>query len=241
MKKTLCILLTLILVFSTLSTAFADYEETEGTPYGIPLFASAEEVDLAAVITGHTYRRLLNCFSNLEVKKDLLQIQSDDTYDMLLDDFYFLDNGQYVNYCEQTSKKFNSTTYQLFLYDKEDPYTYSKYPGGRDKYEVPAEYIDSMLDNIFVPFYPNYFDVKMTSAELVDGLYVCQYTMTAKENLPEDVVINTTYDDCSLTIEPETSLIRGFTYHQVSEYADATVSAEVNYNVDKQPDYSIKY
>jgi len=58
---------------------------------------------------------------------------------MLIDDYYFLDNGQYVSYSEQTDKTYNATSYQLFLYDKDDPYYYVRHMGGRDKYEAQAE------------------------------------------------------------------------------------------------------
>ena len=42
-------------------------------------------------------------------------------------------------------------------------------------------------------------------------------------------------------MDPATGLIRGFGYDQVSQDGEQIISAEVNYNVDKEPDYTIKY
>ena len=246
MKKALCLILALILTCALMPAALAEYEPpvyeaTEGTPYGIPLPTSVDDIDFAAVINGHTYRRLLDLVDNIEVKSDMHQEAQGQTFDMLIDDYYFLDNGQYVSYSEQTDKTYNSMSYQLFLYDKDDPYYYVRHMGGRDKYEAQAEYIDMMLDNTLCPLSPNFFDFNVTSAEEVDGLYVYAFEMTPRTDLGEDVNITVSYSDCSLKVDPATGLIRGFGYDQVSQYGEQIISAEVNYNVDKEPDYSIKY
>ncbi len=242
MKKILCIILAVILTSALIPTAFAEFEPAEDTPYGIPLYEKAEDVDIGTVLMGHTYRRMLDLVDNIEVKQDMLQVSQGQTISMILDDYYFLDNGQYVKYSEQTDKEHNATSYQLFLYDKDDPYYYVKHQGGRDKYEAQAEYIDMMLDMRFCGVSSYYFDFEITNAELVDGLYVCEFNAVPKADLEDGVEIPVSYSGCSVTIEPETSLLRGYTYRQErKEYGEETVSAEVNYNVDKEPDYSIKY
>lgn len=242
MRKVLSLILVLMLTLALFPTAMAEFEPVEGTPYGIPLFETVDDVDFQAVIAGHTYRRLLDCFDNFEVKSDMLQKAQNGTFDMLIDDYYFLDNGQYVQYSEQTSKEYNSTTYQLFLYDRDDPYYYIRHPGGRDKYDVPAEYVDQMLDGPICALSPFYFDFVVNSAEVVDGLYVYKFDMVPKEEIVAEYGdMGVSYSDCSITIDPETSLIRAFSYQQITERAESTYSSEVFYNVDKQPDYSIKY
>ena len=245
MKKALCLLLALILTLALLPTAFAELEpdqEAEGTPYGIPLFETIDDVDFTAVIEGHRYKRLLDLFDNIEVKMDLHQDQQGDIFDMLIDDYYFRDNGQYVHYSEQMDKTYNSMSYQLFLYDKEEPFYYMKHMGGRDKYEVPAEYVDGMLNGLVCGLSPTYFDFVINSAEVVDGLYVFQFDMVPNEEMVAEYgEPDVSYSDCSLTIDPETSLIRAYSYHQVSEHADAIYNAELFFNVDKEPDYSLKY
>lgn len=241
MRKTLSAILILALILALLPVAFADFEPVEGTPYGIPLFETIDDIDFNAVSGGHSTRRLLDLVDNFEVKQDLSQDAQGQKMNMLIDDYYFLDDGQYVNYSEQTDKQYNMTSYQIFLYDKDDPYYYVKFPGGRNKFPAQAEYIDRMLDNTMVPFNTEYFDIDMKSAEEVDGLWVYQFDMTQRTDLDPAPEVTVTFTDCSLTLDPETSLIRGFAYHQVSDYADMVVSAEVNYNVDKEPDYTIKY
>ena len=240
MKKILCMILALIFVLALIPAASADFEPAEGTPYGIPLFETVNDIDLAAVCAGHSTRRLLDLTGNIEVKYDLLQTMQGQTVKMLVDDFTFLDDGQYVNYSVQTDKTYNSTSYQLFLYDKDDPYYYVKHMGGRDKFEAQAEYIDSMLDYSFCPFDPDYWTIDIVSAEVVDGLYVYELDVKLKEDL--QVENDMTMDNCTLKLDPETSLIRGYSYHRViSNYGEMTQTAEVNYGVDQKPDYSIKY
>ena len=109
MKKALCLILALILTCALMPAALAEYEPpvyeaTEGTPYGIPLPTSVDDIDFAAVINGHTYRRLLDLVDNIEVKSDMHQDAQGQTFDMLIDDYYFLDDGQYVSYSIQNQK-----------------------------------------------------------------------------------------------------------------------------------------
>ena len=46
---------------------------------------------------------------------------------------------------------------------------------------------------------------------------------------------------CSITVDAETGLMRAFTFAIKSETMEQTSVAEVNYNVDQEPDYSLKY
>ena len=224
-------------------------EEAAGTvvkEYGIPIYDSAEEVDLAAVFEGHKIRTILDFFDNIEVKQDLLQVQPDMKFDMLISDYYFKDSDQYVYYSEQESKKHDGTTYMLFLYDKEDPNYYYRFTYGgqtdKDKSEVPVEGIDVMLDSPICGFYPDYYDFTITNAKEEDGLYAIEFEVTPKTNLKEDApALNYDFDNCSVKIDPATSLIRAFGYHQTFDGGETTVSADISYNVDKEPDYSIKY
>ena len=123
MKKTLCMLLALVLMLALLPAAYAEYSPVEGTPYGLPLLEKPEDLDLEAVINGHTLKRLLDLVDNIQVKRDMKQKAQGHDIHMLLDDYYYLDEGQYVNYSIQTdmSSSAKYKTYQLFLFDKEDP------------------------------------------------------------------------------------------------------------------------
>ena len=241
MRKVLSLILVMLMTLSLIPGAFAEFEPVEGTPYGIPLFETVDDVDLMAVAYGHTYRRLLDLVDNIEIKNDMKQNAQGQSIHMLIDDFYFLDDGQYVQYSEQTDKNYNAMSYQLFLFDKDDPYYYSKHMGGRDKFDVPPEYIDGMLDSSICPCAPDVFDMKIVSAEVVDGLYVIKYEAAMKPAPDGSTPGNYSFTNCSLTIDPETSLIRGYTFDVSGDFGEQSNSVEVNYNVDKQPDYSIKY
>lgn len=213
--------------------------------YGIPLYDSAEEVDLGTVFEGHKIRTILDYFDNVEVKQDLQEKQPDNEFDMLISDYYFKDNDQYVFYSEQESRKHDSTTYMIFLYDKDDPYYYYRFNFGgqtdKDKSEVPVEAIDVMLNSPICAFYPDFYDYTITSAKEEDGLYALEFEATQKTDLAEDAALNYDYDNCSVKIDPATSMIRAFGYHQTWDGGETTISADVSYNVDKEPDYSIKY
>ena len=243
MKKTLCMLLALVLMLALLPAAYAEYEPVEGTPYGLPLLEKPEDFDLEAVINGHTLKRLLNLVDNIQVKQTMKQVTQGNEFNMDVDDYYFLDDGQYVNYSIQTDLKAKMKTYQLFLFDKEDPTYYCKYQGGRDKYETDPAIIDMMLESSFFPFGTDAFDYEITNLkEEEDGLVTCEFNATVKPELAENAADSvTTFSNCSITVDPETGLVRAFTYDMKSEDMEMANSGEMNYNVDQKPDYSLKY
>ena len=63
------LLLTVLLLaaFHTTVVASGDYEPVEDTPYGIPIYESVDDVDLAAVIRGHGEKRLLDIVNSAEI------------------------------------------------------------------------------------------------------------------------------------------------------------------------------
>ncbi|MBR4492043.1 MAG: hypothetical protein IKO98_05260, partial [Bacteroidales bacterium] len=158
MKKTLCMLLALVLMLALLPAAYAEYEPVKDTPYGLPLLEKPEDFDLEAVINGHTLKRLLDLVDNIQVKQEV----QGNAFHMIVDDYYFLDDGQYVSYSIQNEKGSKHKTYQLFLFDKEDPTYYSKYEGTRDKYTTDPAIIDMLLESPIFPFDPNAFDFEIT-------------------------------------------------------------------------------
>ena len=241
MKRILSLVLVMLMALSLVPGAFAEFEPVEGTPYGILLFETIDDVDFAMVGHGHVLKRLLDLVDNVEVKEDRSQTVQGQTYGSLDDNFYFLDDGQYVHYVESVDNVYHSQSYQLFLFDKNDPYYYVKHMGGRDKWEVQPEMIEGILEGSICPFNPDIFDFEITSAEEVDGMYVFKLNLTPRTDLEDDAEITYSVSDCSLTIDPETSLIRGYAYDLTADFGEIIASAEVNYNVDKQPDYSLKY
>ena len=186
MKKTLCMLLALVLMLALLPAAYAEYSPVEGTPYGLPLLEKPEDLDLEAVINGHTLKRLLDLVDNIQVKQAMKQTAQGNKFDMVIDDYYFLDDGQYVNYSIQNEKGSDMKSYQLFLFDKEDPTYYSKYEGGRDKYETDPEIIDYLLEGSIYPADTELCDFEITELkEEEDGLITCVFNAAVKPELLE--------------------------------------------------------
>ena len=243
MKKTLCMLLALVLMLALLPAAYAEYEPVKDTPYGLPLLEKPEDFDLEAVINGHSLKRLLDLVDNIQVKLDMKQKAQGDDIHMLLDDYYYLDEGRYVNYSIQTDQHSKYKTYQLFLFDKEDPTYYSKYEGGRDKYETDPEIIDILLEGSIYPIDTQFYDFEITDLkEEEDGLVTCAFNVTVKPEAAEAFTGELpAFSDCSITVDAETGLMRAFTFAIKSEAMEQTSVAEVNYNVDQEPDYSLKY
>lgn len=245
MKKTLCMLLALVLMLALLPAAYAEYAPVKDTPYGLPLLEKPEDFDLEAVINGHTLKRMLDLVDNIQVKRDMTQKAQGHDIHMLLDDYYYLDEGQYVNYSIQTdmSSSAKYKTYQLFLFDKEDPTYYSKFEGGRDKYETDPEIIDLLLEGTIYPVDTQFYDYEITDLKQgEDGLVTCAFNITVKPEAAEAFTgEHPEFSDCSITVDPETGLMRAFTFAIKTEAMEQTSAAEVNYNVDQEPDYSLKY
>ncbi len=243
MKKTLCMLLALILMLALLPAAYAEFEPVEGTPYSLPLLEKPEDFDLEAVISGHTLKRLLDLVDNIQSKQAMKQVAQGQEMNMEFDDYYFLDDGQYVSYSIQNPKGSKNKTYQLFLFDKEDPTYYSKSEFGRDKYTTDPAIIDVLLEGPIFPFDPNTFDFEITELkEEEDGLFTCAFNGTAKPEFVESFTGDVPeFSDCSLSVDPETGLVRAYTYSMKTDDMEVANSGEINYNVDQEPDYSLKY
>ncbi len=243
MKKILCMLLALVLMLALLPAAYAEYEPVKDTPYGLPLPEKPEDIDLEAVINGHTLKRLLDLVDNIEIKQEMKQAGHGNDSNMEMDDYYFLDDGQYVSYSILVDKNYNMKSYQLFLFDKDDPTYYVKSQGQRHKFESDPEFIDPMLESTILPFSPEYCDFEITELkEEEDGLFTCAFNATAKPEFAENASGGVPeFSDCSVKVDPETGLLRGFTYGIKTDDFEQTVNAEMNYNVDQEPDYSLKY
>ena len=243
MKKTLCMLLALVLMLALLPAAYAEYEPVEDTPYGLPLLKKPEDFDLEAVINGHTLKRLLDLVDNIQSKQAMKQVAQGQELNMEFDDYYFLDNGQYVSYSIQNEKGSKYKTYQLFLFDKDDPTYYSKFEGTRDKYKTDPAIIDLLLESPIFPFDPNTFDFEITDLkEEEDGLFTCAFNVTAKPEFAENASGSMpVFSDCSISVDPETGLVRAYTYNMKTDDMELDYNGEMNYNVDQEPDYSLKY
>ena len=103
--------------------------------------------------------------------------------------------------------------------------------------------VDYLLEGPLYPSSAVYYDLEVTEVkEEENGWITCAFNMTVKPEYLDPSAKNTiTFHDCSITVDPETGLMRAYTYGMTSEGMEQTYDAEVNYNVDQKPDYSLKY
>ena len=246
MKKIVISLLICMLMIPG-SIALADYEPADNTPYGIPVFDSADKIDaeaLTEIINGHGLKRLLDIFGGIEKIID----DNDQLYSFSVnhDTVYFIDNTQYMSYEESKGTGggyIDSVSFKL--YDNDNPVNVTHY-ASRD----PAEWSfnpEASLSRTIIPFSPNSSKIENVQVTNSNGHYVCTFDYTPFEE-------EKTYTDCTLEIDPETSLVLKYGYHVLSEGGNEITSAdgkvhvtsaqdtvcvgEISYGITELPDYS---
>ena len=246
MKKFIAAFLICMLMVPS-GIALADYEPAANTPYGIPVFNSADEIDaeaLTEIINGHGLKRLLDLFDGIEVTTtDSNQIHS---FGVNRDTVYFIDDNQYMSYEETKGNGGGYIDSESFrLYSKDNP-VYVTHYASRD----PAEWSfnpEASLSRTIIPFSPDSSKIENVQVTNSDGHYVCTFDYTPFDE-------EKTYTDCTLEIDPETSLVLKYGYHVLSEGGkevtssdgkvhktspqDDIYTSEIVYGIDELPDYS---
>ena len=246
MKRTIAILLMAVLLCLPFS-AYADFEPVPDTPYGIPLYDSPEEVDLSVVLEGNGKLRLLDQLGAFKATEDLKQT-GDYEYSSYDDIFYIKETthseymGQYFRYTLPVGSdglKMSS----LRSYDESNPIFHALSSDGnrRDSTINPGERNTVFLKRpAAFEITPEEYDFEITNSEVTGGMYYVEFNMTPKSG--DD---SYTYSNCSVLIDPETSLIYEYTYSYYSAKSGNTqeISGELDYNVsvDEIPDYSVLF
>lgn len=162
MKKLISLLLVSVML---LMCAFAAYAEDaqEASPYGIPLYASAQDVDLEAVLEANSFSSLLRKLDNVRVCYHKCQVDARNTTDDVCEDTYYHDGDLYV-YIATINQD------QYIEYKDSDPndeyrYVSYKYREG-EKFKMNASYFKStVLKNNVTPFKKGTNFVTVTNAE----------------------------------------------------------------------------
>ena len=245
-------------------------ESAANSPYGIPLYDSPEDVNLAVVLAKHQIKYFVDQFGGFiesEQSKTVYPGKESWNNTFYNDRYYFLDSShwdeaQYVHYSISKPETWGPAmgsesllVYNPALYNNE-PYwlsvPFSEMSGvwvtGDNRTPYSAEAIESMLNGSFIPLsFDNY---KIIDAKNENGMYRIDFepaddTPIELSNADGEAIGTSQTYDCYVVLDPETSLIQGFGYERKSEYTASpyvdtvqTVSAEVKYGLDEQPDYS---
>ena len=210
-------------------------EAVVNSPYGIPLYESVEDVDLNVVFAGHTMQRIVDLFGGY--KEEIDHIQNSES---IITEYYFLDNEnwdepQYVHYNYITHPNepqyanyvdtYDLVVFNSDLYDDE-PYTICLGETGNvNKFPMDKNtFTNSLKMPLCFSASPN---IHITKAEETsDGYYLIYF-----DNKP-------IYTDCYVKIDPKTSLINEYGYHQEIGETVIDLSSVVSYGIDQLPDYS---
>lgn len=222
-------------------------------PYGIPLYPTAEDVDLAAVLDGHNIKRLVDLFGGIKMTDTSKQTDSsnkafNNTYNDV--SYYFLDDEkwlepQYIHYYVNTPKNRGSRNSGVVFEGTIGGYVFNSDFYGNHPYSIcisdskhinkfpfSSEEMATRLETISLAFSSDRIK-NITSAELVDGMYRICFEVTEGKS--------TTDFDCSVVIDPATSLIQSYTrsYYMPNNKSRLVVSSVViQYGLDQNPDYS---
>ena len=227
-------------------------EAVANSPYGIPIYQSAEDVDLATVLSGHGLKRLVDLFGGVFEESQSVDVypnhpQFENTY--ISKKYYFLDeeqweNAQYVNYSIRNPEKRSSNgvnfsnSESLLVYNADlyngNPYTTSinHLPNEEriDKPPIAARDLEMMLVSSILPF-SSYQQFQVTKAETVDGKYRIEFDIEGDNAIEmKDSKGNhlgtTSMDGRYVLIDPDTSLINGYGYERSQEYYNGIENVE---------------
>ena len=229
-------------------------EADENAPYGIPLYASPEEVDLAAVLDGHNIKKLIEQFGGVKETGTQRYTNGSNKYGYINESYVFLDSSkwlepQYVNYNVNSPEKrtANGVTYlgstSGLIYNSDfyngKPFYISipeknSFGAKSSKSSVSVEVTDNKLEGAFL-WLSGEAIKEITKTELTDdGMYRIYFDLDLESSK---------LTDCSVVIDPETSLIQKYSYknsfigsdNKTVKYTDST---KVEYGLEKLPDYS---
>ena len=213
-------------------------EAVVSSPYGIPLYDSPEDVDLATVFAGHSLKRIVDLFGGIYRTESVIRKQ----YTMYVQEYDFLDNEhwdepQYVYYdtkgCNDPDRidGFDFFVRNASLYNG-DPYNYCDNYGTAHKLSVPADILESKLDLPFMTSVlcdPSY-EYTITSAEVIDGKYVIHFDVAS------DSADTSKHTGRYVEIDPATSLICGYGYED-ADGSGKYITDNIQYGLDELPNY----
>ena len=218
----------------------AGQQPEDPAPYGIPLWASADDVDLAVLFSAYNQKSLLQHADSVEKA----EIISDAYSDVHASYSYCRDGDRYVENILITSPDAESyiPTTTLNIYDTVNKERSVSYQKGMSLTETPLEpeAIDTIVATCILPFNPERYTFEAVSRSVSDGHYVIAFRMHKAGETGESAETN----DGVVEIDPATSLILKYTYQwnyrtpEGSDYASET-SGRLAYNTGKGPDYSL--
>ncbi len=249
MKKSILFLLILVVLFIPLNTAYAEYEPVPDTPYGIPLYDSPEDVDLATVFAGNSLGRIIDLVDNIKIEQVYDSIVSGNQNSGTKDVYYFRETeaagheGQLVEYNVATIESSGGIktggikTESLRALDIEDPFMHSLASNGAlNKQELSVETVTKLLEKPVLGFSLTEYTFKITHCEIRDGLYYIEFDADPIETDPSVI-----YSKCSVLIDPETSLLCGVSYHNINPSCsiENETTATISYGIssDEIPDH----
>ena len=231
MKKLFSAILILAMVLSFGIFVFAD----EAVP-GLPVYASAEEVDVAELLAGNALGKILDTFGNIELTYIMDAVFPDQTShsesvftEYLIDGVYYASGSQ--DYGDAVIESF-------YECNEADPYQYIKGTGYSDKAEYPVEKYMEHLNAPQVPYPEEGQVLDVQSVEDVDGLFVIDYSVSNADGSGHPQV-------ATICIDPVTSLITAFKYVWPFDaegvgYTEYKYDGTIAYGVDSEPNYSVR-
>ena len=245
------LLLTVLLLaaFHTTVVASGDFEPVEDTPYGIPIYESVDDVDLAAVISGHGEKRLLDIVNSAEITSTNYNKTFNTKFNS--DTLLVKDGTRYVENFESRGENAQSgNTSTLYIYDGDNSKMYRKDPFGRTENPITADEAEKHLGATILPFDLENYEIDLQTRNEEDGKYCFTFNM---KPLNEEAA-KTDFFECALEMDSSTSLVTVVEYHSVSAGGekvmsdgsvvntlpqDTTVQSSYSYGVEKEPDYSL--
>lgn len=257
MKKIISSILALTIIFclAACGSAYASTTESpaeasaapeagpqpeDPAPYGIPLWASVDEVDLDVLLNAYNRKFLLPHVRNIEKT----EVISDDCSDVYAAYSYFLDGDRYVDNMEFSSPNIPSyvpgTTLNIYDTVNKSKSVSCQKDTALTETPLDPEAIDTIVAACILPFSPERYSCEVMSRSVADGHYVITFRMQKAGETGESSEIN----EGMVVIDPATSLILNYTYHWFYRTPEGTnyssdTSGKLAYNTEKQPDYSL--
>ncbi len=243
-------------------------EAVANSPYGIPVYPSAEDVDLATVLSGHGIKRLVDLFGGVLDESQSVDVypnnsKYENTY--ISKNYYFLDeeqweNAKYVNYSLRSPEKrglsngiYFSDSENLLVYDADlyqgNPYIIyiNQWPNELhiSKQPIEAKDLEMMLEGSSLLPFSSYQQFQVTKAEMVDGKYRIEFDLVGDTSVEmKDSEGNhmgtTSKDGRYVLIDPDTSLICGYGYEEYQEYFNGMENVEKTSTVTAEINYGLE-
>lgn len=217
-------------------------------PYGIPLYNSADEVDLATIFAGLGRKRIIDLFGGFEIVTDQKEfnLNGDMVFYAVNHTYGFIDNEYwdeplYVSF-GGSDPQFSSgydyvSSRDLFVYNIDfyhgNPYSICFGPSGYgDKSYVKPDDVEKRLVRPIWNFNES-LKYSVTGTEELNGMYLVNFDV-----LDGDTV---KYKDCYVLIDPKTSLICEYSYHYDSTFMGIPtineITQKIHFGLEELPDY----